>query len=562
MQTVVLGWTNFVYRAKAWRVVSISVILLVNIDVTTYVTAGLIMRYPLGVQTFSKIIEEQLLYVDKTAIIYELLRGGSVYFLSRPRRFGKSLLISTLEALFSGQKALFEGLAIADTDYDFITYPVIRLDFSGDEFITADDLRAHISIILNDYARKYEIELNLQTFAKRFMELVVKLHEKTGQKVVLLVDEYDKPILSNLKKSNLKKPVLDEIKAVMSAFYATVKAQDEHLKFVFITGVSKFAKISIFSGMNSLTDLTLHKRYATLCGITEQELEHYFVQPITMLAEEEQMDKQQLLGKIKHWYNGYQFHPRAAGVYNPFSLLSLFEFEEFKNYWYSTATPTFLLDLLQHKQYDLATMGQLEVSESAFVSSEPEDMDVLSLFVQTGYLTIKGYRNSRYTLDFPNYEVKRSFFDSVATRYGRLEKGLGDIYIYDLVDDLNAGNLNNFFKTLKVFFANIPYELAVNREKYYQSLFYAILTMIGLSIDAEVSTNQGRIDCVIQTEDTIYIIEFKLNDTKEEALKQINDKQYIQKYQRSGKAIVLLGVEFDQKSRNIGDYLRHDLAAV
>ncbi len=513
------------------------------------------LKYPLGIQTFAKIIEDQLLYVDKTAIIGELLRGGSVYFLSRPRRFGKSLLISTLDALFSGKKALFEGLAITDTDYNFTAYPVIRVDFSGGRFVTADELEKHISSILDNCAHKYGVELFQEVFTLRFKELVIKLHEKTGQKVVLLVDEYDKPILNNLKNTS----VLDEIKEVMAAFYAMVKAQDENLRFVFITGVSKFAKVSIFSGMNSLTDLTLHKRYATLCGITEQELMQYFDRPIAMLAEEEQMDKQQLLAKIKHWYNGYQFHPRAVGVYNPFSLLSLFEFEEFNNYWYSTATPTFLLDLLQTKQYDLTTMGQLEVSESAFTSVEPEDMDVLSLFVQTGYLTIKGYRNARYTLDFPNYEVKRSFFESVATRYSRLEKGLGDIYIYDLVDYLNAGKLDDFFKTLKIFFANIPYELTVDREKYYQSLFYAIVTMIGLSVDAEVSTNRGRIDCVMQTADTIYIIEFKLNGTKEEALKQIQDKQYAQKYLRSNKSIVLLGVEFDQGSRNIGDYLLHHL---
>jgi hypothetical protein len=512
-------------------------------------------KYPLGIQTFSKIIEEQLLYVDKTAIIAELLQGGSVYFLSRPRRFGKSLLISTLDALFSGRKDLFDGLAITDTDYDFATYPVIRMDFSGGRFVTADELEKYVSSTLDDYAHNYGVELVKDGFALRFKELMVKLHEKTGQKVVLLVDEYDKPILNNLKKP----AVLEEIKAVMSAFYAMVKAQDEHLRFVFITGVLKFAKVSVFSGMNSLEDISLDRAYATLCGITQQELEHYFTQAIDQLVIEEQLDRPTVLAQVKHWYNGYQFHPRAVSVYNPFSLLSLFKRKEFKNYWYSTATPTFLLDLLQNKQYDLASMGRLEVSESAFTSTEPEDMDVLSLFVQTGYLTIKGYRNGRYTLDFPNYEVKSSFFESVATRYSRLEKGLGDIYIYDLVDYLNAGKLDEFFKTLKVFFANIPYELAVDREKYYQSLFYAIITMIGLSVDAEVSTNQGRIDCVLQTADTIYIIEFKLNGTKEEALKQIEDKQYAQKYLRSNKAIVLLGVEFDQKSRNIGDYLLHHL---
>ncbi|MCJ8272516.1 MAG: AAA family ATPase, partial [Psychrosphaera sp.] len=226
------------------------------------------LKYPLGTQTFSKIIEDQLLYVDKTAIIGELLRGGSVYFLSRPRRFGKSLLISTLDALFSGRKELFEGLAIADTDYDFVTYPVMKLEFAKDEFNTADNLRSYISNTINRMARRYNIELIEETYNQRFDELLGKLYEQTGQKVVVLIDEYDKPILNNLKN----KPVLDEIKQVMSAFYGAIKSMDEYLRFVFITGVSKFAKVSIFSGMNSLTDLTMHKRYATLCGITEQEL--------------------------------------------------------------------------------------------------------------------------------------------------------------------------------------------------------------------------------------------------------------------------------------------------
>ena len=515
------------------------------------------MRYPLGIQTFSEIIENKLLYVDKTALIHDLVYSGKVYFLSRPRRFGKSLLISTLDALFSGRKDLFKGLAIASTNYDFATYPVVRLDFSGGRFVTADELEKYVSSTLDDYAQKYGVELIKEAYELRFKELVVKLHEKTGQKVVLLVDEYDKPILNNLKK-----PVLGEIKAVMNAFYATVKAQDEHLRFVFITGVSKFARVSIFSGMNSLDDISLDEDYATLCGITEQELTDYFDDAINQLAQREQMDRQAILTKIKYWYNGYKFEEESPGVYNPFSLLSLFKKRKFNNYWYSTATPTFLLDLLQDKQYDLSDLSSLTITASAFSSTEPEDMDVLSLFVQTGYLTIKDYRHSRYTLDFPNYEVKRSFFDSVATRYSYLEKGLGDAYIYDLVDYLNAGHLDDFFKTLKIFFANIPYELTVDREKYYQSLFYAVLTMIGLSVEAEVSTNIGRIDCVMQTVDTVYIIEFKLNGTKEAALKQINDKQYTQKYHRSDKAIVLLGVEFNQKSRNIGDYLRYDLPIV
>ena len=515
------------------------------------VAAGLEMKYPLGIQTFSKIIEDNLLYIDKTAIVHDLIQQGSVYFLSRPRRFGKSLLISTFESLFCGQQALFTDLAISKTDYDFATYPVLMIEFSKEEFGTADNLRGFISNALEYYARRYDITLDADTYAQRFDELVIKLHEKTGQKVVLLIDEYDKPILNNLNK-----PAQAEIKEVLGAFYATVKSLDRHLKFVFITGVTKFAKVSVFSGMNSLTDISLDRRYATLCGVTQQELEGHFTTAIDDLIDQEVSDRTQVLAKIKHWYNGYQFHHRAAGVYNPYSLLSLFEHQEFKNYWYATATPTFLLNLLQDKDFDLSQLSKFEIGEASFAASEPEEMDVLSLFVQTGYLSIKGYHDPLYVLDFPNYEVKRSFYDSVAARYANLNAGLGQTYTHRLTQHLNSGDLDDFFDTLRKFFANIPYDIAIKQEKYYQSLFYAIFTLIGLNIEAEVRTNIGRIDCVLQTEHTVYVIEFKLNDSCEAALQQIRDKQYAQKYQGQGKSIVLLGVEFDPKTRNVGRFAR------
>lgn len=511
------------------------------------------IKYPLGIQTFSKIIEDKLLYVDKTAIVYDLLQQGSVYFLSRPRRFGKSLLISTFDALFSGRKVLFECLDIANTDYDFVVYPVIKLDFSKDEYNTADNLRSYIDTALNAVANRYDIELTTDTYNQRFDELVIKLHKKTGQKVVLLIDEYDKPILNNLKKA-----ALPEIKQVVTAFYSVVKSLDEHLRFVLITGVSEFAKVSVFSGMNSLTDISLNQDYATLCGITQQELECNFNEAIDKLAIDEALDRVALLAKIKHWYNGYQFHHRGPGIYNPYSLLCLFRHREFKNYWFTTATPTFLLNLLQDKQYNLKNLSQFAIGEGAFAATEPEDMDVLPLFVQTGYLTIKGYEDPLYILDFPNHEVKKSFYDSVVGRYANLNSGVGEAFTWRLVQHLNAGQLDDFFETLEELFANIPYKITIKQEKYYQSLFYAVFTLIGLNIEAEVSTNKGRIDCVLQTRDVIYIIEFKLNGTKEQALQQIQDKQYAQKYRSSNKRIVLLGVEFDQDGRNIGDFVQLD----
>ncbi len=508
---------------------------------------SLALKYPLGIQTFSKIREKNYLYVDKTALVYDLIQQGEVYFFSRPRRFGKSLLISTFEALFLGQKALFDNLAIANTDYDFAAYPVVKLEFSKNEFATADSLRDYINSAITRIAKDHQIELTEDTYTQRFDELIVKLHLKYQQKVVLLVDEYDKPILNNFNK-----PVLTEIKQVIAAFYGVIKPLDEHLRFVFITGVSKFAKVSVFSGMNSLRDISMSRQYATLCGITGQELEDNFSAGITELAKLEDMDKPAILGKIKHWYNGYQFHHRAIGVYNPFSLLSLFLNQEFINYWYDTGTPAFLLNLLQQQQFDLKDLTEFAIGDNAFAASDPQDINILSVFVQTGYLTIKAYNDPLYTLDFPNYEVKKSFFDSVVDRYSCIKSGVGQNFMVTLTEHLNAGRLDDFFETLKRFFANIPYDLDVNLEKHYHALFYAIFTLMGFEIEAEVRTNIGRIDCVLQTQDTIYIIEFKLNDTKEAALQQIHDKQYAQKYQGSNKEIVLLGVEFDHKIRNIG----------
>ncbi|MCJ8270948.1 MAG: AAA family ATPase, partial [Psychrosphaera sp.] len=266
-------------------------------------------KYPLGIQTFAKIIQDDLLYIDKTAIIGQLIQQGSVYFLSRPRRFGKSLLISTLESLFSGQKSLFDGLAISQTDYDFATYPVVKMEFSSDEFNSAESLREYIDDAVMDIAQEYGVTLSKKTYNKRFAELVIKLHQKTGKKVVLLIDEYDKPILNNLKKAPLA-----EIRDVVGAFYSAAKSLDEHLQFVFITGVSKFAKVSVFSGMNSITDISLSQRYGTLCGITQQELELHFSDEINALANQSQMDRSQILAKIKYWYNGYTFEENAISV--------------------------------------------------------------------------------------------------------------------------------------------------------------------------------------------------------------------------------------------------------
>jgi hypothetical protein len=536
---------------------------------TTQYINGSGMKYPLGIQTFSKIIENKLLYVDKTAIIYDLLEQGSMYFLSRPRRFGKSLLISTLEALFSGRKALFDGLYIADTPYDFVTYPVIKMEFSKVQVQQPQDLQKYILSVIARYATQYDISLNEQSHEIRFDELVRKLHEKTGKAVVLLIDEYDKPILDNLNEDRLK-----AIKAAINAFYSVVKSLDEHLQFVFITGVTKFAKVSVSSGMNNLTDISMDKHYAALCGITQQELQSNFAPAIAQLAEVEGSTQTALMAKIKYWYNGYRFHQNAPTLYNPYSLLSLFRAQEFDYYWFTSATPTFLIELIKTNQFDLGSISNFEVDRLFFATIEPERMKPEPVLLQTGYLSIADYSDGWYRLDLPNHEVKYAFNRAIVEEYGQTPSA--DLrYVRDLCQALTTDDLPRFFKTLKIFFANIPYSITLKQEKYYQSLFYAIFTLIGFEIEAEVQTNQGRIDCVLQTKERIYIIEFifptapgkkairssmakKLNDSKEAALQQIHDKQYAQKYQNSAKQITLLGVEFDQDTRNIGDFVRQD----
>ncbi len=468
------------------------------------------MKFPIGIQTFSELREENYLYLDKTALVHKLITCGKNYFLSRPRRFGKSLLISTLEAVFLGRKALFEGLDISQTDYDFTVYPVIKMEFTRVLVRQVDDLENYIINTANRYAKAHDIELEVTSYEQRFAELVIKLNEKYQQKVVLLIDEYDKPILSHLNK-----PTLPDIKEAINGFYSSVKSLDEYLRFVFIAGVSKFAKVSVFSGMNNLTDISMLQTYATLCGITESELQNGFSAQIEPLAQHLEQSKTQTLADIKRWYNGYYFHHSAPGVYNPYSVLSLFQHQEFNNYWFETGTPTFLLDLLKENQYDFTNFEQCELGASAFAASEPENINLPSLLFQTGYLTIKGFDKPLYQLDFPNYEVKKSFYESVATEYSQINAGMGETYTTRLTQHLNAKRLDAFFETLAEFFANIPNNITLKNEKYYQSIFYSVITLLGFDIEAEVSTNQDRIDCVLQTGDTIYIIEFKLNGSKE-----------------------------------------------
>jgi len=506
-------------------------------------------KLPIGIQTFSEIVQEDYLYIDKTETIYHLITSGKVYFLSRPRRFGKSLLLSTLEAIFKGKKELFKGLWIYDQSFEWKEHPVIRIDFSKKHIENSAELKEFIKLELQDIAEYYHITLVREHYDDIFAELLKKLAQ-TG-KVVLLVDEYDKPILDHITDIETAK----EIQETLKSFYTVIKASDEYLKFIFLTGVSKFSKVGVFSGLNNLNDITMDESFSQLLGYTQEELESNFAEWIIQLAEKQKMTVDEVLAMMKKWYNGYRFSKAQSYVYNPFSTLLLFNKNDFENYWFESGTPTFLIDLITTSQFDVPILQHLTVGQQAFASYEIGNLSPIALLYQTGYLTIKEHEGRLYTLGFPNLEVEDSFLNYLSEAYSQVPKELTENYLDKLIRAINSADMAVFFETLKVFFANIPYTLNISLEKHYQTIFYIIFTLLGLRIQAEVVTNKGRIDIVIELADSVYLFEFKLNGTKEQALEQIKRNDYSQKYQGTSKQVILVGVEFDKVTRNVGEWI-------
>jgi hypothetical protein len=505
-------------------------------------------KLPIGIQTFRKLIEGNYLYVDKTEHIHRLIVEGSVYFLSRPRRFGKSLLISTLDEIFQGNKELFEDLWIYNSDYAWEKHPVVRIDFSRKKAENRDDLKGFILHQLNNIAGDYGVSLERDQYDEAFDELLTKLGEIN--KVVILIDEYDKPIIDNIENKELA----IELREILKGFYTIIKASDEHIRFVLLTWVSKFSRAGVFSGLNNLEDISMDTRYSSLLGITREEMECSLNDHIELLARSEGVSRSELIEKITYWYDGFCFSQSCEKVFNPFSILLLFKKLSFRNYWFESATPSFLIKLLKEKEFDLTRLDGVRISESTFSSYEIENLKIMPILFQTGYLTITGFNKERmeYTLAYPNFEVKNSMTEYLAEAYSFVERELVHGYAWKLIDALRDHDLELFFDTVRVFFADIPYDLHIKREKYYQTIFYLIFSLIGLKVEAEVKTNKGRIDAVIIDKD-IYIFEFKFDGDKDTALDQIKDKKYFEKYQGAGKNIYLFGVTF--ADRNVGEWV-------
>ncbi len=498
-------------------------------------------KYPVGIQNFKSLRTEGYLYIDKTQYIYKLITQGKYYFLSRPRRFGKSLLISTLEAIFLGKKELFEGLWI-ENKTDWEKCPVIRLDFSPMEY-HHQSLDKAIQTHLQFIAEKYQLTIQADNLKDYFYKLIIQLSAKSG-KVVILIDEYDKPIIDFLDETEL--PQAQENRSILKQFYSVIKSLDAHIHFFFLTGVSKFSKVSIFSDLNHLEDITMSPQTHALVGYTQTELEHYFTTEIDELAKKEKVSRLEMIEKIRWWYNGYRWDVEEETLYNSFSVLHLMKQKRFNNFWFETGTPTFLLKML--RQQNLYQMDSLEVETQSIKSYQIENLDVYTLLFQTGYLTIANQSNYYiYELKYPNHEVQESFERYLLNYYA--EQHNAGAVCYQIAKGFRQADLEMVEHRFNVLLANIPYDLfEAKQEKYYQAIFYLALKLVGYHIEAEVKTNRGRIDAIVQTKDTIYIIEFKVNQSAKEAIQQIHDRKYYEKYQNLGKKIALIGMNCYDKT--------------
>jgi hypothetical protein len=516
---------------------------------------------PVGIQNFEKLRSENYLYADKSAYIYRLAQEGAPCFLGRPRRFGKSLLISAFKAYFQGRKDLFEGLAIAELEKEWTEYPVFHFDLVTGLYDSSGGLEETLDKNLRTLEAVWgKSEYDISAHA-RFESLIRRASEKSGKKVVVLVDEYDKPLLASLEKGIEH----DEIRDTLKAFYSVLKGADHYLRFVFLTGITKFSKVSLFSDLNQLRDISMLCAYAGICGITETELAHNFGPEIQALADTRGTGYKETLEELKRNYNGYHFSEDSEGVFNPFSLLSTFANGKISYYWFETGTPAFLAREMQKNRFNVSKIGEgLMMRQSDIVNYALGENPVPMLY-QSGYLTIKSYdpRTMRYTLVFPNDEVKYGFLDNLLAAYAPVVKRGNGFFVEDFLDDMAKGDMDSVMRRFQAFFANIPYDITNNfeTEQHYETVFYIVFTLLGQYTKAEVRSAAGRADAVVETDDRVYVFEFKLNAeggktwTAEEALAQIDAKDYLIPYQSGGRALVKVGAVFDREKRNLASWL-------
>ena len=519
-------------------------------------------KLPIGIQSFEKLRTEDFLYVDKTKFVYELAKKGLPYFLSRPRRFGKSLLVSTLEAYFLGKKELFKGLYIYDeeekSENPWQMYPVLKFALASGEFTNENGLRRKLNETLKDFEEKYGLVNDAEDLPNRFKNALKNAFAKTGKKVVVLVDEYDTPLLRNLGENEVQEK---ENRTLYKAFFATLKDYDDYLRFVFFTGVTKFSKVSIFSDLNQLQDITLSPNFDSICGITQEELEEKFEPEIEQMAQKLGITKDECLIGLKKRYDGYHFSANGTDIYNPFSLMNAFANNKFGNYWFETGTPTFLVKKLEEIKFDVHKFDEnIKVSESEITDYRPENKNPVPLLYQSGYLTIKSYnqRQESYKLGFPNGEVKYGFLNALAPAYLKIDDDTSNFNVDILDDAVEEGDTDGMKDYFTALFAVLPYpasgDTEIIIEQNFQNVIYLSLLILGKYARTEVHSARGRADCVIETDDFVYVLEFKRDASAKEALEQIEKQGYALPYKSDRRKLFKIGVNFDTKIRNISEW--------
>ena len=508
-------------------------------------------KYPLGIQTFENVIKGNYVYVDKTALVYQVVHENKYCFLSRPRRFGKSLLVTTLQAYFEGKKELFEGLAIEQLEQEWISYPVIHLDLSKGKFYDLDSLHATLNSLLMEYEKRYSLEVESErAYNVRLQNIIEAAYAQTGKEVVVLIDEYDAPMHDSMKDEKLQEQIRDR----MRNFFSPLKGEEKILRFVFLTGISKFSQLSIFSELNNITNISMLDKYSDICGVSKEELLTLFEDDIKALAEDNEITYEEALAELKHQYDGYHFSGKGKDMYNPYSLFHTLKNNEFGEYWFSTGTPTFLIELLQKKHLDMLGLDEITATAGRFDTPTEKLTDPVPVLYQSGYLTIKGYnrRSKLFKLGFPNSEVKTGFSDSLFRYYAPDNMGDKDALYAAYFDCLvDHDDMDAFLPHLQTFYKKFPYTLVNNNERHYQAVLYTCLLMVGADVRPEVPTADGRIDMVLYTKMSIYVLELKYEQDALVAMQQIDDKDYAAAFAEDGRKVYKVGINFSADRRSI-----------
>ena len=511
------------------------------------------MKYPIGIQSFENLRSDGWVYVDKTALVHRLVSTGKYYFLSRPRRFGKSLLLSTLKAYFEGKKHLFNGLAMMQLEHEWRVHPVLHLDLNIEKYDSLESLDNILESNLSYWEEKYGAEPSERSFSLRFAGIVRRAYEKTGERVVVLVDEYDKPILQAIGNEQLQ----DQLRNSLKAFYGVLKSADAYIRFTMLTGVTKFGKVSVFSDLNNLEDISMSEQFSGICGISDKELHDYFDDEIGELAKRNSTSKDVAYEELRMRYDGYHFAPNTSGIYNPFSILLSLKNRNYGSYWFATGTPTYLVELLKNSKFNLQKLSGYETSESALSSIHNAHVNPVSVLFQSGYLTIKGYDEELklYMLDFPNEEVRHGFINCLMPIYTSVSEQDSPAFIGNFVREVRSGKVDDFMNRLRAILADTPYELIRELENHYQNVMYIITKLMGFYVQAEYRTSNGRIDLLIGTDKYVYIIELKFEGSSQMAMKQIESKRYDMPFATDDRKVIKIGANISSETRNIDEWI-------